>query len=109
LNKSQTNLKEPQNRLVATYMAQLQRERYSRQTVRNYTNHFIRFLQHCNDRQPSDLSAEEVTTYIQNECDARSLSVSTVNVLSYSIRYYYERVLNSPKHVMRLTYKKVEK
>ena len=87
-------------------MAHLQRERYSRQTVRNYTNHFIKFLHYCDERQPADLTADEVTTYVQNESAQRSLSTSTVNVLSYSIRYYYEHVLHSPKHVLLLTYRK---
>lgn len=87
------------------YTAQLQRERYSRQTVRNYSNHFIRFLLHCDGRSPAELSPAEIETYIQNE-GSRGLSSSTINVMSYSIRYYYERVLCSPEHVLNLTYRR---
>lgn len=106
MNKNALNLRESQNRLLAAYTAQLLRERYSRQTVRNYSNHFVKFLQHCDSRVPADLSADEVTAYIQSQSVDRGLSNSTVNVLSYSIRYYYERILNSPKHVVSFGYKK---
>lgn len=99
------NLKESHTRLAAAYTAQLQRERYSRQTVRNYTNHFIKFLQYCQDRQPGELEYKEVRDYIENE-SKRGLSTSTINVMSYSIRYYYERVHRKPHPASNLDYKK---
>jgi site-specific recombinase XerD len=106
LNKPFTALNEPHHRILSAYTLQLQRERYSRQTVRNYTNHFVRFLQHCDKRTPSDLKAHEIEAYIHTE-GSRGLSSSTINVMSYSIRYYYERVLRTPERVLNLTYRKV--
>ena len=105
MNKSTLNLRESQNRLLAAYTAQLQRERYSRQTVRNYTNHFIKFLQHFNNRTLEELRYEEISNFIDAEIK-RGLSVSTINVLSYSIRYYYERVHRKPHPASNLVYRK---
>ena len=106
MNKSLPHLRDPQHhQLAAAYAAQLQRERYSRQTVRNYTNHFIKFLQYCDNRPPGELRYEEVFEFIEAE-SKRGLSVSTINVLSYSIRYYYERVHRKPHPASALVYRK---
>ena len=56
---------------------------------------------------PAQLNPTDIDAYLKREYMQRNLSVSTVNVLNYAIRYYYEHVLKNKEHSGHLTYWKI--
>lgn len=74
------------------YRKCLERERYSRQTQKNYCNNFIRFLKHFAGRDLSGIGSEEVSAYLNQRAVEHNLSAGTSSVTAYAIRYYYDNV-----------------
>lgn len=80
--------------LPPAFLELLQRERYSRNTVKNYSHHLRRFLQHCGGAaQVDDASILEYVTQLSRE---GGRSPSYQNMAVNAIRFYYTAVLGRP-------------
>ncbi len=98
------NWKSFQNHLLAKYTLLLQPhlkkytdklilERYSKQTIKSYTNGFAHFLNYCHDKQISfdAIRFEDIEIYL-NGIAMKDISYSTLNKFYSGVQFWYEKV-----------------
>lgn len=72
---------------------------YSGNTVKNYKNHFSKFLEFLKDMKPSDITKKEIVEYLLAKWSSNKLSESEQNQKINSIKFFYEKVLHRPREV----------
>lgn len=75
---------------------------YSGNTIKNYKNHFSKFLEYFKDKKPSEISKKEILEYLLAKWSNNKLSESEQNQKINSIKFFYEKVLNRPREVYEI-------
>ena len=79
---------------IKRYKEQLIIRRYSENTIRAYTDQFEKFLTFMNDKNPADISDEDVKNYLLHLFSKREISLSLQKQVICSIKFYFEKILN---------------
>lgn len=102
----------PQNntQVVAlnAYVELLKLKNYSSNTIQNYKNWFIIFLNHFPDRKPSTITKYEIMDFLVWYRNNRRWSSTVQNQLINSIKFFYEKLLHRPQEVYELPRAKKE-
>lgn len=77
-------------------VALLKLKNYSPNTIRNYSNWFLVFLQHFPDRKPSTISKSEILDFLHQYRQSNKWSATVQNQLINAIKFFYEKLLNRP-------------
>ncbi|MBV6479208.1 MAG: IS91 family transposase ISTha3 [Ignavibacteria bacterium] len=75
---------------------------YSGNTIKNYKNHFSKFLEYFKDKKPSEITKKEILEYLLAKWSNNKLSESEQNQKINSIKFFYEKVLNRPCEVYEI-------
>ncbi len=84
------------------YIALLRLKNYSPNTISNYRNWFLVFLQHFPDRKPSAITKNEILDFMLSYRNSNHWSATTQNQLINAIKFFYEKLLNRPTEVYDL-------
>ncbi|HYC84132.1 MAG TPA: tyrosine-type recombinase/integrase [Chryseosolibacter sp.] len=74
------------------YVDLLRHKRYSEATVKNYCGQFGMFLSFFPNKDPDDITDEEIKGYLDYLILTKGVSASTQNVVINAIKFYYEKV-----------------
>lgn len=83
--------------------------RYSINTVKSYKSCFRKFLYHCKDRHPKELSYKDIRQFLLKNIKDYNLSNSMQNQLVNSIKFYYEHILGQDRATYDLERPKARK
>ena len=75
---------------------------YSRQTIKTYKNCLKGFLAYYSQKEPQEISKEEIETYLFHLVKARKIAPATQNQIINAIKFYYEKVLHYPRQFYNL-------
>lgn len=78
------------------YIALLKLKNYSPNTIRNYSNWFLVFLQHFPDRKPSSITRTEILDFLYAYRKSNKWSATIQNQLINAIKFFYEKLLKRP-------------
>ncbi len=77
----------------------LEEKRYSKRTIESYKAHLELFFKYFNEKEPSDITEEDVTEFIDNHILRLGYSASYQNLVISAIKMYYnlqgDKVVNS--------------
>ncbi len=79
------------------YISQLTMKRYSKSTIRTYTDLFGEFINYYPQLDPKEISEKEIIQFLRYLVDERQVSASYQNQSINAIKFYYERVLGGRK------------
>ncbi|KOF03339.1 hypothetical protein OB69_06960 [Roseivirga seohaensis subsp. aquiponti] len=79
------------------YLDQLERKRYSPNTISTYISLFEQFLNHFPQVSPETLSDDHVAKFQTYLVNTKKVSISTQNQYINSIKFYFEKVLGREK------------
>lgn len=82
---------------LRAYVEMLRLKNYSHNTLINYRNWFLVFLQHFPDRKPSTISKNEIMDFMVRFRNSPKWSATTQNQLISAIKFFYEKLLNRPR------------
>lgn len=74
------------------YLERLTVNRYSAKTIQVYRDCFTEFLNYFPDREPADITHDEIISYLRYLVDVRCISTSYQNQAINAIKFYYEHV-----------------
>lgn len=86
-------------RCPSEYIEKLKELRYSINTLNVYTDLFEEFINHYPDKIMSEISEEEIITFLRYLVNERKISTSYQNQSINAIKFYYERVLGGKKKI----------
>jgi integrase/recombinase XerD len=98
--KSLINLKpecEYHELALKAYVELLRLKNYSENTIRNYRNWFIIFLNNFSGRKPSQISKDEILEFLVSFRKRSSWSATSQNQLINAIKFFYEQLLKRPR------------
>lgn len=75
------------------YSNKLIQKKYSDNTIRIYTNYFKDFVHHFEGYDITDITSEDVNTYILELIQTHDISSSQQNQRINAIKFYYEKIL----------------
>lgn len=78
-------------------------------TIRTYNAMFIKFLMVFKDRDPKQITTDQIRRFLLWMIDTKGISSSYQNQLINAIKFYYEHVLKRPRQVYQLERPKKEK
>lgn len=78
---------------LKSYHEQLILRRYSENTILVYTDQFKKFLRFYDDKNPTDISDEDVKDYLLNLLSTKDISSSYQKQVACSIKFYFEKIL----------------
>lgn len=78
------------------YVALLKLKNYSANTIRNYSNWFLIFLQHFPGRKPSAITRTEILDFLYQYRQSSKWSATVQNQLINAIKFFYEKLLKRP-------------
>ena len=81
---------------------------YSRSTLQNYSNAFIRFLRHFEYEDPESISNSEIIKYLGSLME-RGLSSASGHCMVNSLQFYFHQVLGKKHYEINLPRPKKEK
>ncbi|HAY32972.1 MAG TPA: integrase [Bacteroidetes bacterium] len=84
---------------LKNYIETLELKNYSVNTINNYRNHFIPYLNYFSEKKPSQINKEEIINYLMHLRSSRQLSASEQNQIINAVKFFYEKVLNRPKEL----------
>jgi site-specific recombinase XerD len=87
---------------LKAYTELLRLKNYSENTLVNYKNWFLIFLQSFPDRKPSQISKDEVLTFMNTFRNSPKWSATTQNQMINAIKFFYEKVLKRPPEMYDL-------
>ncbi len=82
---------------------------YSENTIRTYNAMFIKFLKVFKDREPEQITTDQIRRFLLWMIDTKGISSSYQNQLINAIKFYYEHVLKRSRQVYQLERPKKEK
>lgn len=88
--------------IIRNYNEILELRRASESTKRNYLSMFKRFLVFFNGQDIKVLSKDTICKYLLWEIETNQISPATQNQMVNSIKYYYEKILGSPREIYNL-------
>ena len=96
----------PLNRMqqaaVKAYTELLRLKNYSDNTLKNYKNWFIFFLNHFPNHKPSVITKNEIMDFLVAFRKSKSWSSTSQNQIINAIKFFYEQVLKQPRMVYDL-------
>ncbi|MBK5284050.1 MAG: site-specific integrase [Bacteroidia bacterium] len=95
-------LDDMQQKALAAYVELLRLKNYSPNTIKNYRNWFILFLNHFPDRKPSTISKYEIMDFLVAFRNSSKWSATSQNQLINSIKFFYEHLLKKPREIYEL-------
>lgn len=104
-----TKSREPCNPLPPGYLETLQQRKYSQNTINAYTSYFFDFLDYFEHRNPSDITKEEINSYILELIREKDISSSQRNQRINAIKFYYEKILGRDKEYYEIKRPRKEK
>jgi len=75
------------------YLSQLTMKRYSKSTIRTYSDLFEEFINYYPQLDPKEISEKEIIQFLRYLVDERQVSASYQNQSINAIKFYYEQVL----------------
>jgi len=81
---------------IDAYVALLKLKNYSPNTIRNYSNWFLVFLQHFPGRKPSSITRSEILDFLYAYRQSNKWSATVQNQLINAIKFFYEKLLQRP-------------
>lgn len=84
------------------YVEMMRLKNYSENTIRNYKNWFLFFLQYFPDRKPSEISKNEILDFLVSFRNGPKWSATTQNQLINAIKFFYEKLLKRPREIYDL-------
>jgi len=84
------------------YVEILKLKNYSENTLINYRNWFLFFLNSFPDRKPSTITKDEIMCFLIAFRESKKWSATTQNQLINSIKFFYEQLLKRPKELYDL-------
>jgi integrase/recombinase XerD len=75
------------------YVEKLKQERYSKNTLKNYTHYFKDFVAAFSGRDLTQIEKEEINSYILQLIEKYNISPSQQNQRINAIKFYFEKVL----------------
>ena len=66
---------------------------YSRQTIKAYLYHNRNFLQHLNNKEPIDVTEDDLKGYIAHLLAEKGHSPATLALVKAALKFQYEEVL----------------
>ncbi len=101
----------PFNQVQQTAINDLERalilNRYSIHTKKSYLSQFKKFLAFYRDKDPGDITKEDIEQYLIFAIQKKLISESTQNQIINAIKFYYERILQQPR--IRYTFTRPKK
>ncbi len=80
----------------------LRLRRYSHHTVKAYKSHLKLFFEHFAPRDPATLTNANVQAYLEYLITKKKISTSFQNQAINAIKFYFETVLERPRHIYRV-------
>lgn len=93
----------------SAYTDKLKVLRYSENTIRVYSDCFWEFINHYRDKELSDISQEDIQSFLMFLVQDRRVSTSYQNQSINAIKFYYEKVLKGPRKVYYIERPRKEK
>src|SRR5437016_5953648 len=75
---------------LQAYIEMLRLKNYSQNTISNYKNWFLIFLNHFPDRKPSTISKNEIMDFLVSFKNSPRWSATSQNQLINAIKFFYE-------------------
>lgn len=91
------------------YIDSMKIRRYSKHTIRTYSNMFKEFINYHYSKKPADITEKEIIAYIRYLVTERNISHSYQNQAINAIKYYYEKVLGESRKFYFVNRPKAEK
>jgi integrase/recombinase XerD len=91
------------------YKELLNQKRYSDSTKKTYMNYFADFVRYFNDNDLTNITKEEINSYILELIEKRNISTSQQNQRINAIKFYYEKVLGRKKEYYDIERPRIEK
>jgi integrase/recombinase XerD len=95
-------LDDVQQKALAAYVELLRLKNYSPNTIKNYRNWFILFLQFFPDRKPSSITKNQVLDFLVAFRNSKKWSATSQNQLINAIKFFFEQLLKRPKEMYEL-------
>ncbi|MBO6495943.1 MULTISPECIES: site-specific tyrosine recombinase/integron integrase [Roseivirga] len=92
-NKSKTLILKEKSKVPKEYLEQLERRRYSPNTIQTYLSLFEKFLSHFNSIEPEQLNDSHVAEFQTYLVSEKKVSTSSQNQYINAIKFYFEKVL----------------
>ncbi|TBR18091.1 MAG: hypothetical protein EPO57_08070 [Chitinophagaceae bacterium] len=93
---------------LKAYIELLRLKNYSSNTIQNYTNWFVVFLNYFPERKPSTITKYEIMDFLVAYRNSGKWSSTIQNQLINAIKFFYEQLLNLPREVYDLPRAKKE-
>lgn len=87
---------------LAAYTEMLRLKNYSENTIKNYRNWFLFFLNYFPDRKPSTISKNEILDFMVKFRSSSKWSATSQNQLINAIKFFYEKLLGRPREMYDL-------
>ena len=87
---------------LKAYLDLLRLRNYSENTIKNYRNWFLVFLNKFPERKPSEISKNEILEFMLEFRNKQNWSATSQNQLINSIKFFYEHVLKRAKEMYDL-------
>lgn len=87
---------------LKAYTELLKLKNYSENTILNYRNWFLIFLQNFPDRKPSEINKNEILDFMVRFRNNSKWSATSQNQLINAIKFFFEHLLNRPKEMYDL-------
>jgi site-specific recombinase XerD len=84
------------------YIDQLQRMRYSENTVKTYTNIFTQFINYFPHKPVDTITEDDIHVFMQHLLVTKKVAASTQNQAINAIKFYYEKVRKETRKVYAL-------
>ncbi len=80
------------------YLEKLEQKRYSASTIKSYIAYIKDFIYYFENQNIEDLNKTDINAYILQLIKKQKISPSQQNQRINAIKFYYEKVLDMPKH-----------
>lgn len=87
---------------LQAYVEMLKLKNYSPNTIANYRNWFIFFMNGFPEKKPSTITKNEILDFLVGFRNSEKWSATSQNQLINSIKFFYEQLLKHPKELYEL-------
>ncbi len=95
--------------LPGGYLELLKQKRYSSSTLKTYVAYFKDFLHYFSERNPEEISGEEINAYLLELITQWDITTSEQNQRINAIKFYFEKVLRKARQVYEIERPRKEK
>lgn len=99
LSEEKKEIREP-NQIATNYLSELRRmmrlQNYSSKTIKSYTSCIRLFFQFYPNRNPKDISTDQIKSYLLYLIEEKNCTSGTINQILNALRYLYLRIYNKP-------------